>query len=251
MATITLTKSNGTFVFDDYYSGKSALRIRELNTENPSQNIKRSKTYTSVEAVLISKQWYDNKMTTFNSINAPMFKGSFNVVTDDYMGVNMTTMCNLIQGKAETNALVKKTALEGSTINAFKTYTILGTKEFYRDDNEVVPFETSVKVGGDIRAYLVHPGFYKALNQTPTATIYAGTGNGTLSAALCSGAIAETITITATDATHFNVVGSISGVIGIATVGTLFISTQIEILLTAGSVGFVAGDMFTVTSFAA
>lgn len=252
MATITLTKHNGFFVYDDYYKGRSALRIRELNSMYPAQNIKRSKSHNVVEAVLISKQWYDSRATAYSAVSAPTFKANYDLVADDYMGVNLTSMCNLIQSRPETQALAKKTALEGSTLNAFKAYSILGTKEFYRDDNEVVPFETSVKVGGDVRAYLIHPKHYQALNQAPVATVYAGTGNGTLSAKLCPvGAVSETITITAIDPTHFNVVGSVTGAMGVATVGTLFANTQIEISLTAGSIAFVAGDMFTVTSFAA
>ena len=52
---------------------------------------------------------------------------------------------------------------------------------------------------------------------------YTGTGNGTMSA-VSGGAtsVAETITMTATDATHFTVSGSVSGVLGTATAGTAF-----------------------------
>jgi hypothetical protein len=167
MATKIFTKANGTFVYDDYYRGRSALRIRELNSENPAQNIKRSKTYSAVDAVLVSKTWYDGRIAAFAAAMTPLPNTEYEAVADDHMGVNLSTMCNLILGRAETHALVKKTALEGSKINAYKSYTILGTKEFYRDDNEAVPFETSVKVGGDIRAYLIHPEYYKALCQTP------------------------------------------------------------------------------------
>jgi len=81
---------------------------------------------------------------------------------------------------------------------------------------------------------------------TPT---YAGTGNGTISA-LSGGAssVAETITMTATDATHFTVSGSVSGVLGTATAGTAFTAGQIGFTIAAGSTAFVAGDAFTVAT---
>jgi flagellar hook protein FlgE len=54
---------------------------------------------------------------------------------------------------------------------------------------------------------------------------YTGTGNGTITnVAAGAGAVAETITITAVDATHFSVSGSVSGALGTATVGTPFVS---------------------------
>jgi flagellar hook-basal body protein len=78
---------------------------------------------------------------------------------------------------------------------------------------------------------------------------YTGTGNGTMSA-VAGGAtsVAETITMTATDATHFTVSGSVSGVLGTATAGTAFTSGQIGFTIAAGSTAFVAGDKFTVAT---
>jgi len=78
---------------------------------------------------------------------------------------------------------------------------------------------------------------------------YAGTGNGTLTA-YSGGAssVAETFEITATSATSFDVVGSVSGSIGPATVGTPFSHAKIEFLLTAGGTAFVAGDEFTLST---
>jgi hypothetical protein len=250
MTTISLIKNVTNLVYDDYVYGKSALRIRELSEQNPAQNIKRSKASFNIEAVLVSVAWYDAHIAAFAAVGAPAFNTDYALIADDFIGSNISTMCNLIQSYPETMALQKKTVLEGSTLNAFRTYKIIGTKEFYRDGNEIVPFEPYAKVGGDVRAYLVHPKFYQSLNQTPVATVYAGVGNGTLSSALCYEAIAETIAITATDATHFNVVGSVSGLMGIAAVGTTFANTKIKLLLTTGGIAFVAGDVFTVNSFA-
>jgi flagellar hook protein FlgE len=60
--------------------------------------------------------------------------------------------------------------------------------------------------------------------------------------------VPETITMTAIDATHFAVSGSVSGALGTATVGTAFTSPQIGFTLAAGSTAFVAGDAFTVAT---
>lgn len=72
---------------------------------------------------------------------------------------------------------------------------------------------------------------------------YTGTGNGTLTA-YDGGAdsVAETFTITASDATTFAVVGSVSGSLGNATVGSAFAHANLNFLLTAGATPFVAGD---------
>ena len=60
--------------------------------------------------------------------------------------------------------------------------------------------------------------------------------------------VAENITITATDATHFSVSGSVSGALGTATVGTPFTSGNINFTIAAGTTAFQAGDAFTVAT---
>jgi len=246
MTTVTLVKPSSYFIYDDYLRGRAALRVKELSSANPVQSIHRAKNHAPIDAVLVSAAWYDAKLVTF--AGASTFKTEFDNVSDDYVGVNLSTMINLILGRSETTALTKKTALEGLSLNHFKGYSIVATKEYYADGNDAVPFDS--KFGGDIKAYLLHPAFYASLLQAPVAIVYAGAGNGTLASALTLNAVAETITITATSATSFTVVGSVSGALGVATVGELFKSSQIEVLLTAGTVLFGAGDAFTVTSFA-
>lgn len=78
---------------------------------------------------------------------------------------------------------------------------------------------------------------------------YAGAGNGTLTG-LSGGAssVAETFTLTATSPTSFSVVGSLAGSIGPATIGTPFVHARLELLLTAGSSAFQAGDVFTLST---
>jgi flagellar hook-associated protein 2 len=78
---------------------------------------------------------------------------------------------------------------------------------------------------------------------------YSGAGNGTISG-LTGGpsSVAETFTLTAIDATHFSVTGSVSGDLGTATVGTAFSSGQIGFTIKQGSTSFQAGDTFTVST---
>jgi len=72
-------------------------------------------------------------------------------------------------------------------------------------------------------------------------------GNGTVSGLGATAAtVAQTITMTATSATQFTVVGSVSGALGTATVGTPFTSGQIDFTINAGSTAFAANDKITV-----
>ena len=59
-----------------------------------------------------------------------------------------------------------------------------------------------------------------------TSPAYTGTGNGLISGLIGgSASIAETITVTMTAATTFNVVGSTSGSLGSGTAGTPFVNS--------------------------
>lgn len=72
-------------------------------------------------------------------------------------------------------------------------------------------------------------------------------GNGTVSGlAATSTTAAQTITMTATSATTFSVVGSVSGALGTATVGVPFTSPQLNCTINAGSTAFATGDTITV-----
>lgn len=78
---------------------------------------------------------------------------------------------------------------------------------------------------------------------------YTGTGDGTFTD-YSGGAssVAETFIITATSSSSFDVVGSVSGSIGPATVGTPFAHSTIEFLISAGGTPFIAGDEFIIST---
>jgi hypothetical protein len=78
---------------------------------------------------------------------------------------------------------------------------------------------------------------------------FTGTGTGDLTAYIgTSTSVAETFTITATSATNFTVVGSVTGALADATVGTPYTSAKIDFTLTAGGTAYVAGDVWTINT---
>lgn len=100
-----------------------------------------------------------------------------------------------------------------------------------------------------------HMDLLEKLNTFLTATgsafnlSYSGTGNGTLGSYKGgSASVAETFTITATSSTNFTVVGSVTGALSDATVGTPYTGTKIQFTITAGATPFVAGDVFTLST---
>lgn len=77
------------------------------------------------------------------------------------------------------------------------------------------------------------------------------TGNGTCTQVYGGpDAVAENITLTFSNATTAAVVGSVSGALGNATVGTLFSNANVEFLLTAGSAAWINGDTIVIVTTA-
>lgn len=83
------------------------------------------------------------------------------------------------------------------------------------------------------------------------AVAYAGTGDGTITE-VEGGAdtVAEDFTVTFSNATTAAVVGSVTGAMGDATVGTKFTSAQLSFMLTAGAVAFINTDVFSFSATA-
>jgi len=79
------------------------------------------------------------------------------------------------------------------------------------------------------------------------------TGNGTMSRVQTKpfSTIDENVTVTFSSSTNFSVVGSVSGSMGSGTVDTEFIASgnQCKFEISAGSVAFVSGDLFTFTLY--
>lgn len=95
-----------------------------------------------------------------------------------------------------------------------------------------------------------------AVAATLTQQSYTGTGNGT-SSALAPGDSAVTETITATciaaaaNGGIFEVIGSVSGALGNARVGTAFNNAKAKFTIGDGATDFIVGDVFTFASVAA
>lgn len=157
MPTITLIKPTGSLIYDDYYFGRAALRIKELSSDNPVQQISRSKAIPEMDAFLVTKAWYDTKSP------ASPLPIVITEITDDYLGSNLSNLANILNGRPETTALTRKMVDEGSTQTHYKVFSVVQTKEFYRDASDVVPFEESSKIGGIVVAYLMNPSLYTAI----------------------------------------------------------------------------------------
>ena len=63
-------------------------------------------------------------------------------------------------------------------------------------------------------------------------------------------AVAETITLTFSNATTATVVGSVTGPLANATVGTVYTSSKVRFLLKAGTAAFESGDTFAIITTA-
>jgi len=245
----TLLKDDGVYVHEDFLNGKAVLRLAELNAKVPAMRIRRESNKSTSEVVLVSKDWWDTQVAAYAAVDAATFAFNAELKADDYLGRSLNMMVDLITGKVQVAALAKKVAAEGLTLKNLKVFSFMDTKAYYVDDSDVVAREPSTIKHGVIKGYLMHPKHYAALAATPVAGSYAGTGDGTLDLKLRNGgAIAETITLLATSATTFSVTGSVTGLMGTATVGTLFESPQLSALITAGATPFIAGDQFVRTS---
>lgn len=248
MATQTILKDDGIFVYTDYTRGQAGQRLREFTDANPSQAIFRESN-GEVQAMLVSAAWFDARVAAYEAAIAALPAMRNADVSDDFLGQNIILMIDLIRGRAQVQSRLKKIVAEGTDHTKIAGFCLFDTKAYYADNSNVVLEDG--KVGGVIRAYLIHPALYQAMAAAPVAGSYTGTGDGTIAVSLYhSGAVTETFTITATSATSFDIVGSVSGAIGTATVGEKFEAAQGCFEITAGATPFVATDEFTVESVA-
>jgi hypothetical protein len=78
---------------------------------------------------------------------------------------------------------------------------------------------------------------------------YAGAGNGSITGYKGgASSVAEVFTITAVSASHFHVVGTVSGAQPAATVGTPYTGDLIQFTINAGATDFGSGDVFTLNT---
>ena len=143
---------------------------------------------------------------------------------------------------------------------------LFGVPYFWRDAsgngyhgdarNEYGLFALNQYLGVGNRAYVVRAnvdltdaassfiGVGTPVTTTPTLM---GVGNGAISGLTVVSPMVqlENFTLVASGPSSFNVTGSKSGLIGIATVGVPFTSNKVNFTINAGSTSFVAGDYFT------
>lgn len=122
--------------------------------------------------------------------------------------------------------------------------------------NEYGLFALNQYLGVGNRAYVVRANvdltdaassFIGIGSPIATAPSLMGVGNGSISGLTVVSPMVqlESFTLVATSASSFNLTGSKSGLIGIATVGVPFTSNKVNFTINAGAVSFAAGDYFT------
>jgi len=257
MATITFTKDTSKLTYSDYQGAKAALRLAELTTTIPTQQIVRRHDTPTVQALLLQPAWYAGRIAAYAAVSGATFAESQTIVSDDYLSGNLSTMIDLARGHAQVPSELRRVVEAGLTNNAFKTWVILDSAKTNTDADPGRPLTDYLKqYGGNVLAYLVHPALYSALAAAPQAIGYAGTGNGKASLRMKPGtSVAENITVTCTAAVvnggTFSVVGSSSGAYAAATVGTQLETSHFYLTVSDGTVDFLVGDVFTIPVVAA
>lgn len=169
-------------------------------------------------------------------------------VSQSYLGTGNGTMTRLDPRPgivAETWLIVATSAtnftVTGSISGAQAAATV-GTEY----DNGFIRF--LISAGGT--AFIATDTFTVVALQSPLSgtlvkTSYTGTGNGLVCRMSASfQTVTETWTLTATSATNFTVTGSVSGAAAAATVGTEYDNGKVRFLIKAGTVAYVATDVY-------
>ena len=254
-ATVTLLKSDGIFVYEDYTKEKVALRLKELllDVYHPIRRTSNG----GVVAYLVSKNWYDTQVAAFLAAPAPIFESVMLEITDDFLASNLSVLIDLVNGKAQIPELTSKVANEGFTADHLKLFKVIDTKGFQEVYNETDLAVGQPVIGGNAEAYLINPKYFTYLSTVvPVATTYAGVGNGALSDVFGhpGNTLSETITLTCIAAVPnggtFSVVGSVSGALANANVGVMYDSSVVSFLINDGAADFLAGDAFVITMIA-
>lgn len=104
---------------------------------------------------------------------------------------------------------------------------------------------------------LLGPGTYKrgmvvgqvSVNALEAVAAATNVGNGSIGALSTKSLNTGSYTVTATGATTFAVTNPEGVALGVATVGSAFVSAEIGFTVSAGATAFAVGDLFTVTAF--
>lgn len=107
---------------------------------------------------------------------------------------------------------------------------------------------TALPIAGTLPTLAVKLQGTPEADVTTSVTPGSNTGDGTCTQVMGGpDAVAETITLTFSNATTATVVGGVTGpIVTDATVGTLYQSSIVEFMLTAGATAFVNGDTFVI-----
>jgi hypothetical protein len=131
MATITLLKEKGVYSYFDFTVPRAALRLDELQSDNVMA-IARDDNSTVV-AYLISAAWYTGQLAIMATNHQTAPTVSISTYTDDYLGGNLSTLVNLVNGTPEVVSQQARFNAEGTTFTAYKMFAFVHTQEFWED----------------------------------------------------------------------------------------------------------------------
>lgn len=184
----------------------------------------------------------DEEPETFTSLGTPaLLTGSV-----QFTGVGNGS----ISGITATDSTVKPQVIT-VTFTTSTSYSVRGSVSGYLGAGTVGLSFASTRVNFLISAGLVPfsagDSFTFALVYVATAGV--NTGDGELVSLVADTlAVPETITITFTSATAFNVAGTVSGVSAPGVVGSPYDNNRVNFTIGAGVTPFVAGDEFTIVA---
>jgi hypothetical protein len=217
---------------------------------------------------VVSAQEFSVKLTLAESKNKDNWKVAFPFNKEITSGPNKQMYFDMAVGTS-LYALSKQLVLHPLANNDsdksgdflfYKAVAKSATEVKYGPDKQVgleVEFMIFPDTATSPARYCVHgdPAI-GAVAATLTQSSFTGTGNGTLSAISAgSQAVTETLTLTcihaATNGGIFEVIGSVSGSLGNARVGTPFLTSKGNFTIGDGTTDFIVGDVFALASTAA
>jgi hypothetical protein len=188
MATLTLLKEKGIYSYYDFTIPRAALRLDELQSDNVMAIARTDN--GPVVAYLISAAWYTGQLALISSNQGTAPSVSITTRADDYLGGNVSTLVNLVNGTPEVASEQPWFNNAGTTYSAYKMFGFVRTAQFWEDPDKAklealnqeggnydpkvavdggpnVPnvqgTPDNMSIGGTILGYLISPALYAIL----------------------------------------------------------------------------------------
>lgn len=169
MATKTLLKNDGKFVYDDYKPQKIGKRLVDLGVDE-IQPVRRT-TNGPIVAYMVSETWFQAKVEEFDLASTAMPDAIFDEVSDDFVAHNFSTLVNTINGVSQVKSQIPKTNAEGPQVGKYKGYILINTKPYkmdpYLTKNETFASSQAIVEGAVKKARLLDPAHFNEIFTGP------------------------------------------------------------------------------------